>query len=50
MKKAIRKTAEFKVLREEARAAVAAYADGADFNATIARLAEVGRVMEIMLG
>lgn len=36
--------------REKARDALAAYADGADFNATIARLAEVGRVMEIMLG
>lgn len=50
MKKAIRRSAEFKALREDARAAIAAYADGADFDVTIARLADVGRVMEIMLG
>ena len=50
MKDAIRKTAAFKALRNQAREALAAYADGADFDFTIARLAGVGRVMEIMLG
>ena len=50
MKSIIRKTAEFKELREEARSALAAYADGADFDVTVARLAGVGRVMEILLG
>ena len=50
MKSIIRKTAEFKELREEARSALAAYADGADFDETVARLAGVGRVMEILLG
>ena len=50
MKNIIRKTAEFKELRDEARSALAAYADGADFDATVARLAGVGRVMEILLG
>ena len=50
MKSIIRKTAEFKELRDEARSALAAYADGADFDVTVARLAGVGRVMEILLG
>lgn len=50
MKKAIRNTAEFNELRKEARSALAAYADGADFDFTIARLAGVGRMMELMLG
>ena len=50
MKSIIRKTAEFKELREEARSALAAYADGADIDATVAKLAGVGRVMEILLG
>ena len=50
MKEAIRKTAEYRELRKEARSLLAAYADGADFDATVARLAGVGRVMEIMLG
>ena len=50
MKDAIRKTEEFKVLREKARDALAAYADGADFNATVIRLAGIGSAMELMLG
>ena len=50
MKNPIRETAEFKALRGEAQAALAAYADGADFDFTIARLAGVGRMMELMLG
>ena len=50
MKDAIRKTAVFKALRNQARDALAAYADGADFDATVTRLAGIGRVMEIMLG
>lgn len=49
-KKTIRKTEEFKTLRNEAREAIAAYSDGADFDATVARLAGVGRVMAILLG
>ena len=50
MKDAIRKTAEFKTLRNQAREALAAYADGADFDFTIARLAGVGYKMELLLG
>ena len=50
MKNIIRKTAEFKELRDEARSALAAYADGADFDATVAKLAGVGRVIELILG
>lgn len=50
MKDAIRKTAVFKALRNEARFALAAYADGADFDFTVARLAGIGYTMEIMLG
>ena len=46
MQKLIRKSGEFKFLREEARAAIAAYAEGTDFTATILRLAGVGRVMK----
>ena len=38
MKDAIRKTAAFKALRNQAREALAAYADGADFDFTIAWL------------
>lgn len=49
MKNPIRETAEFKALRGEAQAALAAYADGADFDATIERLAEVGRFMGLLL-
>ena len=50
MQKLIRKSGEFKTLREEAREAIAAYADGADFLFTVNRLAGVGRKMEQMLG
>ena len=50
MKDAIRKTAAFKAVRNQAREALEAYADGADFDFAVARLAGVGRVMEIMLG
>lgn len=48
--KNIRKTEEFKTLRAEAREAIEAYAGGAGFEATVSRLAGVGRVMAIMLG
>jgi hypothetical protein len=50
MKEAIRKTAAFKALRNQAREALAAYADGADFDFTIAQLAGVGYKMELLLG
>ena len=50
MKDAIRKTAAFKALRNQAREALAAYADGADFDFTIARLAGVGYKMGLLLG
>lgn len=50
MKEAIRKTAAFKALRNQAREALVAYADGADFDFTIARLAGVGYKMELLLG
>ena len=50
IQKLIRKSGEFKTLREEAREAIAAYAEGADFLFTISCLAVVGRKMELMLG
>ena len=50
MKDLIRTTAEFKALRAEAREAIAAYEDGADFDFTIARLAAIGEKMNILLG
>lgn len=50
MKEAIRKTAAFRALRNQAREALAAYADGADFDFTIAQLAGVGYKMELLLG
>ena len=50
MKDAIRNTKEFKALRAEAREAIAAYADGADFALTVMRLAETGGAMKILLG
>lgn len=49
MQKRIRRSGEFKTLREEARAAIAAYAEGTDFTTTVSRLAGVGRVMKLML-
>ncbi len=49
MKDIMRKTPEFKALRAEAREALAAYADGADFDFTVIRLAEIGEQMEILL-
>jgi len=49
MKDIIRKTAEFKALRAEAREAIAAFADGADFEFTLCRLADIGERMNIML-
>lgn len=49
MKNPIRNTAEFKALRKEAREAIVAYADGADFDVTVSRLVEVGFMMEILL-
>ena len=49
MKDLIRKTPEFKDLRAQAREAIAAYEDGADFDFTIARLAAIGEKMNILL-
>ena len=49
MKDLIRSTAEFKALRAEAREAIAAYEDGADFLFTISRLAAIGERMNILL-
>lgn len=48
-KNIIRKTPEFKALRSEAREAIAAYEDGADFDFTISRLAAIGEKMTILL-
>ena len=45
----IRRTAEFKALRAEAREAIAAYEDGADFLFTISRLAAIGERMYELL-
>ena len=47
--KIIRKTPEFKALRAEAREVIAAYADGADFDYVISRLAPIGEKMAILL-
>mgnify|MGYP003297047159 CR=1 FL=1 len=49
MDKLIKKTPEFKALRAQAREAIAAYADGADFDFTISRLAAIGEKMEILM-
>ena len=49
MQKRIRRSGEFKTLREEARMAIAAYAEGTDFTTTVSRLAGVGRMMKLML-
>ena len=48
-KNAIRKTPEFKALRAEARELIAAYAEGADFDYTVCRLAPIGEKMDAML-
>ena len=48
-KNIIRKTPEFKALRAEAREVIAAYADGADFDYVISRLAPIGEKMAILL-
>lgn len=45
----IKKTPEFKALRKEAQDIVAAYADGADFDYVISRLAPIGERMREML-
>ena len=45
----IRNTPEFKALRAEAREVIAAYADGADFDYVISRLAPIGEKMAILL-
>lgn len=45
----MRSTPAFKALRAEARRLCAAYADGADFNYIVARLATVGEQMSILL-
>ena len=50
MKKMIRNTEAFKALRAEAREAIEAYANGADFESVIARLAPVGETMAVLLG
>ena len=47
--KIIRKAPEFKALRAEAREVIAAYADGADFDYVISRLAPIGEKMAILL-
>ena len=44
-----RKTPEFKALRKEAQDIVAAYADSADFDYVISRLAPIGERMSEML-
>ena len=49
MKDLIKKTPEFKALRAEAREAIAASADGADFLFTISRLAAIGERMNALL-
>ncbi len=48
-KNIIRKTPEFKALRAEAREVIAAYADGADFDYVISRLAPIGEKMSVLL-
>ena len=47
--KIIRKAPEFKALRAEAREVIAAYADGADFDYVISRLAPIGEKMAVLL-
>ena len=49
MKDIIRKTPEFKDLRAQAQEAIADYADGADFDWTISRLATIGEKMTELL-
>ena len=49
MKDIIRRTPEFRSLRAEAREAIAAFEDGADFDFTIDRLAAIGEKMTILL-
>ena len=49
MKDTIRSTSEFKALRAEAREAIEAYEDGADFMFTVCRLAAIGERMNILL-
>lgn len=49
MDKLIKKTPEFKPLRVQAQEIIAAFADGADFDFTINRLAEIGEKMSILL-
>ena len=49
MQKRIRRSDGFKALRQEARMAIAAYAEGTDFTTTVSRLAGVGRMMKLML-
>ena len=48
-KEKVRKTKAFKSLRAQAREAIAAYADGADFDVTIERLAPIGAKMREMM-
>ena len=49
MKDIIRKTPEFQALRAQAQEAIADYADGADFDYVISRLAPIGEKMAILL-
>ena len=49
MKDIIRKTPEFQALRAQAQEAIADYADGADFDWTISRLAPIGEKMTELL-
>ena len=48
-KDAIRKSKEFMDLRAQAQEAIADYADGADFDWTVKRLAPIGAKMAKML-
>ena len=48
IKRFLKRRSEFRALRKEARDAVADYADGADTEFTIMRLAGIGRRMDAL--
>ena len=48
IKRFLKRTSEFRALRKEARDAFADYADGADTEFTIMRLAGIGRRMNAL--
>ena len=48
IKRFLKRTGAFRALRKEARDAFAAYADGADAEFTIFRLADIGRRMDAL--